>query len=66
MDLSSAEWCAAHEGPQHRRRLLLQLETNPVVDFAGGCDTAPVLVLARDHGAPPQLDFGNALATHAP
>lgn len=66
MDLASAEWCAAREGPAHCRRLLLQLETNPVVDFSGGCDAAPVLVLARDPGSSQHLDFGNVLATAAP
>ena len=68
MDLASAEWFAARERSAHRRRLLLQFETNPVVGFAGGCDAAPVLVLvlARDPGSSQHLDFGSVLATLAP
>jgi hypothetical protein len=49
-----------------RWRLLLQLETNPIVDFAGGCDTAPVLILAQDEGARPWSSIGQIRASLAP
>ena len=66
MDEASAEWCVGQEGDAPARRLLLQIETNPVVDFAGGCDAAPVLVLARDDGTRPLTAFDNLRVTFAP
>jgi hypothetical protein len=38
-------------------RLLLQIETNPVTDFAGGCDTAPVLIAVQTASSDGRIDW---------